>query len=52
MYVVAALACSLILLKTCVSPKDTERDHISIVIDSEETSTDESLLNVQSDNEM
>ncbi|XP_056012158.1 monocarboxylate transporter 14-like isoform X2 [Ostrea edulis] len=57
MYLVSAFVCALILFKNCVSPKDTQTDNISIVIDSEGTSTDdiegastdESLLNVQND---
>ncbi|XP_062570435.1 monocarboxylate transporter 12-B-like [Saccostrea cucullata] len=46
MYVVAALSCAVVLLKHCISPTDTGKDSISVVIESEGTSTDESLLNV------
>lgn len=46
MYLVAALACATVMLKHCISAKDTSKDNISIVIESEGTSTDESLLNV------
>ena len=52
MYAFAALACAAILMKNCVSSKDTSKDNISIVVESEGTSTDESLLNVYDDSEM